>query len=280
MKLLIHGGFFSEFDQSDSVKKAKQVSMENIIKKSYDFMESNSALETVVYAVELLENDALYNAGMGSQIQSDGKIRMSAALMDGESQKFSGVINIEGIKNPIQVAKKLASVDDRVLGGSGATQFAVKNGFEKCSVETSERRKEFELKLSSKGLGTVGCVAFDSKGKLAAATSTGGKGFEIPGRISDSATVAGNYSNGHCAVSCTGVGEDIVSGAVATKIVTRVTDGMEIQKAFTKTFDELTPYDGFAGAIGIDKQGNWFWQESHPKIVFAAFDGKELITFN
>ena len=86
MKLLIHGGFFSEFDQSDSVKKAKQVSMENIIKKSYDFMESNSALDTVVYAVELLENDALYNAGMGSQIQSDGKIRMSAALMDGESQ--------------------------------------------------------------------------------------------------------------------------------------------------------------------------------------------------
>jgi len=205
---------------------------------------------------------------------------MSAALMDGESEKFSGVINIEGIKNPIQVAKKLAAVDDRVLGGEGANNFAKKNGFDNYSVETKERRQQYEEKLASNGMGTVGCVALDANGKLAAATSTGGKGFEIPGRISDSATVAGNYSNRQCAVSCTGVGEDIVSGAVATKIVTRVTDGMSIQQAFSKTFKELTPYDGFAGAIGIDANGNWFWQESHPKIVFSAFDGNELITFN
>lgn len=120
----------------------------------------------------------------------------------------------------------------------------------------------------------------DGEGNLAVATSTGGKGFEIPGRISDSATVAGNYANSICAVSCTGVGEDIVSGAVAAKIVTRVTDGFSIGEAFQKTFDELKPFDGFAGAIAIDHLGNVFHQDSHPMMVFASFDGKEYEVFS
>src|SRR5690606_28748715 len=102
------------------------------------------------------------------------------------------------------------------------------------------------------GTGTVGCEALDKDRKIAVATSTGGKGFEIVGRISDSATVAGNFANEFCGVSCTGVGEDIVSGAVASKIVTRVTDGFPLKDAFTKTFEELKPFDGFAGAIAID----------------------------
>jgi L-asparaginase len=279
MKLLIHGGFFSEFSQSNEVKLAKQQAMERIVKSSYEFLKTHSAMETVVFAVEQLENDPLFNAGIGSQIQSDGVIRMSASLMDGNTKKFSGVINIQKVKNPIRIAQHLLNVDDRVLGGEGANYYAKKNGFEPFSTEIPERRAEYDAKIASLGTGTVGCVALDREGKLAAATSTGGKGFEIPGRISDSATVAGNYANGDCAVSCTGVGEDIVSGAVASKIVTRVSDGFSIDKAFNKTFDELKEFDGFAGAIGLDKEGNVFWQESHPKIVFAAFDGQYLTVF-
>ncbi len=193
--------------------------------------------------------------------------------MDGETQKMSGVINIEDVKNPIQVAQVLMQVDDRILGGSGATNFARKNGFEEFSTEIPQRRAEYEAKVKSLGTGTVGCVALDSNGKIAAATSTGGKGFEIPGRISDSATVAGNYANEFCGVSLTGVGEDIVSGAVAAKIVTRVTDGFSLEKSFEKTFAELKPYDGFAGAIAIDNHGNMLHQDSHPSMVFASFDG-------
>jgi L-asparaginase len=128
-------------------------------------------------------------------------------------------------------------------------------------------------------LGTVGCVAFDKHGHLAAATSTGGKGFELPGRVSDSATVAGNFANTVCGVSCTGVGEDIVSGAVATKIVTRVTDGLSLSEACARTFAELKPFDGFAGAIAIDKDGNMFNIDSHPSMVYASFDGKSLTIF-
>jgi L-asparaginase len=119
----------------------------------------------------------------------------------------------------------------------------------------------------------------DKDGKIAAATSTGGKGFELPGRISDSATVAGNYANDFCGVSCTGVGEDIVSAAVAVKIVTRVSDGFKLVDAFEKTFGELKEFDGFAGAIAIDKFGNVHVQESHPKVVYGSFDGTVLTLF-
>ncbi len=278
-KIIIHGGFFSESSTNIETKIAKQQALLRIVKDSYAYLQNHSALETVVYAVSQLEDDELFNAGIGSQIQSDGKIRMSASLMDGESQKMSGVINIEEVKNPIQVAQVLMQVDDRILGGSGATNFARKHGFEPFSTEIPQRRAEYEAKLASLRTGTVGCVALDKNGKIAVATSTGGKGFEIPGRISDSATVAGNYANEFCGVSLTGVGEDIVSNATAAKIVTRVTDGFSIEKAFEKTFAELKPYDGFAGAIGIDKQGNIFHQDSHPSMVFASFDGENEEVF-
>jgi len=280
MKIIIHGGFFSESSTNLETKIAKQQALLRIVKDSYAYLQSHSALETVVYAVSQLEDDALFNAGIGSQIQSDGKIRMSASLMDGSTLKMSGVINIEEVKNPVQVAQVLLDYDDKVLGGSGATNFARQNGFEKFSTEIPQRRAEYEAKVASKGLGTVGCVALDDNGKIAVATSTGGKGFEIPGRISDSATVAGNYANEFCGVSLTGVGEDIVSGAVAAKIVTRVTDGFTLEQAFEKTFNELKPFDGFAGAIAIDSKGNIFHQDSHPSMVFASFDGENEEVFN
>jgi len=279
MKIIIHGGFFSESSTNHETKIAKQQALLRIAKAGYAYLKTHTALETVVYTVSLLEDDALFNAGIGSQIQSDGKIRMSASLMDGSTMKMSGVINIEEVKNPVQVAEVLLQYDDKVLGGSGATNFARQHGFEKFSTEIPQRRAEYEAKLAATGVGTVGCVALDAEGKIAVATSTGGKGFEIPGRISDSATVAGNYANAFCGVSLTGVGEDIVSGAVAAKIVTRVTDGFTLEKAFEKTFNELKPFDGFAGAIAIDSQGNVFHQDSHPSMVFASFDGENEEVF-
>lgn len=279
MKIIIHGGFFSESDQSHDVKIAKQNSLQEIAKTSFEFLKNHSAEETVVHAVKLLEDDLLYNAGIGSQIQSDGKIRMSASLMNGASQKFSGVINIENVKNPIEVAHVLMKEDDRVLGGNGAKIYAKENAFEDFSTEIPQRRKEYKEKLKNGGKGTVGCVALDSEGRLAAATSTGGKGFELVGRISDSATVAGNFANEYCAVSCTGVGEDIVSNATAAKIVIRVTDGFSLNDAVEKTFTELKEIDGFAGAIAIDKNGNVTHQDSHPTMVFASYDGKHFEVF-
>ncbi|MNJ97328.1 Isoaspartyl peptidase/L-asparaginase precursor [compost metagenome] len=273
MKIIIHGGFFSESATNQETKKAKQDALSNITQQSYNYLKTHTALETVVFATELLEDNELFNAGLGSQIQSDGKVRLSASLMDGITQKFSGVINIENVQHPIKVSQKLLAYDDRVLSGDGALTFARKNGFDFYNPITPQRQQEYETKREeSLRKGTVGCVALDQYGNLAAATSTGGKGFEIPCRVSDSATVAGNFANQHAAISCTGVGEDIVSAGLAAKIVTRVTDGFTLKAACDKSFQELATIDGFAGVIGISASGEVYHTDSHPYMVWAAFD--------
>ena len=280
MKIIIHGGFFSEASTNTETKIKKQQALKKIAADGFAYLKEHTAVETAAFTVQLLEDDPLFNAGTGSQIQSDGTIRMSAALMDGSSLKFGGVINIEKVKNPILVAEKLLPLEDNVLCGFGATSFAHRKGFETYDPETPERKAEFEQKRKSSRTSTVGCVCFDGKGRLAAATSTGGKGFEISGRVSDSATVAGTYANSFCGVSLTGVGEDIVKNAMAAKIVTRVTDGMALKEAFAKTFAELKGIDGFAGAVAIDHLGNFFHQDSHPLMVFASYDGEKHVIFD
>src|SRR5690606_29363170 len=105
------------------------------------------------------------------------------------------VINIQNVKNPVEVAMLLMQEDDRVLGADGANKYASEKNIPSYNPELPQRRKEYEEKLKSLGLGTVGCVVLDADGKIAAATSTGGKGFELVGRISDSATTAGNFAN-------------------------------------------------------------------------------------
>lgn len=280
MKLIIHGGFFSESSTNQETKKAKQDALAGIAAKAGDYLKTHDALQTAIYAVSLLEDNDLFNAGTGSQIQSDGKVRLSASLMDGKTQKFSGVINLEDVKNPIEVAAKLLNYDDRVLGGEGAQAFAREHGFPFFNPITDQRQQEFEQKLNQQNRqGTVGCVALDAGGNLAVATSTGGKGFEIPGRVSDSATVAGNFANNFAGISCTGVGEDIVSGGLAAKIVTRVTDGFSLKDAADKSFLELKPFDGFAGIIGITASGEMYHCDSHPYMVWASFDG-DVQVFN
>jgi len=273
MKLIIHGGFFSESSTNQETKKAKQDALAEIATLSYKYLKTHTALETVTYTVGLLEDNVLFNAGLGSQIQSDGKVRLSASIMDGKTQKFGGVINAEDIKNPIQLASVLLEYEDSVLSGDGAVAFARKNGFEYYSPITAQRQEEYELKLNQlNNKGTVGCVALDPFGNLAAGTSTGGKGFEIPSRVSDSATVAGNYANAVAGISCTGVGENIVSVALAARIVTRVTDGFTLKDACDKSFTELQEINGFAGVIGITADGQIYHTDSHPYMVWASFD--------
>lgn len=280
MKLIIHGGFFSESSSSEETKIAKQKGLSDIVSAGAAYLETHNALETAVYVVSLLEDNTLFNAGRGGQIQSDGKLRMSASLMDGKSLRFSGVINIEDIKNPIMVAEKLLDKEDRVLSGHGALDFARKCGFEFYNPITEERQQEYDEKRNQQeNKGTVGCVAMDAAGNIAAATSTGGKGFELPCRVSDSATIAGNYANEFAGISCTGVGEDIVNVGLATKIVTRVTDGMTLKQAADKSFAELRKIDGFAGIIGITSTGEIYHTDSHPYMVWASFDGS-LQVFN
>lgn len=145
-KIIIHGGFFSEASQNNNTKIAKQNALKNIVKLFHEYLQTHTALETVVFAITLLENDELFSAGIGSQIQKDGQIRMSASIMDSITQKFSGVINIQNVKNPILIAQKLMNYEDRVLGGIEATHFAHNNGFEFFNTKTPQKRLDFEKK--------------------------------------------------------------------------------------------------------------------------------------
>jgi L-asparaginase len=166
-----------------------------------------------------------------------------------------------------------------VLSGEGALAFARAKGFAYFDPITEQRKAEYTQKINqAERKGTVGCVALDAEGNLAVATSTGGKGFEIPCRVSDSATVAGNFANNFAGISCTGVGEDIVSGALAAKIVTRVTDGFTLKAACDKSFEELKPFNGFAGVVGLTSKGEMYHCDSHPYMVWASFD-REIEVF-
>ncbi|MBV8938449.1 MAG: isoaspartyl peptidase/L-asparaginase [Alphaproteobacteria bacterium] len=269
-RLMIHGGLGPAAGFARG-KHQERAALQRIAEDSFVFLRHHTALETVIHAVSLLEDDPLFNAGTGSKLQSDGVIRMTASVMDGARQRFAGVINIRDVKNPVQVAARLLEYDDRVLAGEEATAFARGQGFSAHNPETAARRTAYDEQ--HKG-GTVGCVALDAAGRLAAATSTGGKGFEMPGRVSDSSTVAGNYANAVAAVSCTGIGEDIVNSALAARIVIRVTDGMTLDAASAAAVAELAAQRGEAGFIALDAQGHMQQAATHPYLAYATHDGR------
>ncbi len=270
-KLIIHGGLGSR-PKSPRRESEVREALRSIAEKSYAFLQHHSAVEAAVYAVSLLEDAPLFNAGTGSKLQSDGVIRMTASVMDGERQRFAGVINIREVKNPVQVAARLLDYGDRVLAGEEALAFARVQGFPFHDPQTPARREEYAKRFGEQG-GTVGCVALDGQGRLAAATSTGGKGFEIPGRVSDSATVAGNYANSFAAVSCTGIGEDIVDASLAARIVLRVTDGMSLTEACAKSLNDVRAQGGQAGVIALDSGGRMHPAATAPYLTWAMHDG-------
>ncbi|MEL6163670.1 MAG: isoaspartyl peptidase/L-asparaginase, partial [Cyanobacteria bacterium J06628_3] len=130
---------------------------------------------------------------------------------------------------------------------------------------TSERRR-----------GTIGVVALDAQGNLSVGTSTGGKGFERIGRVSDSAMPAGNYATSDAAVSCTGIGEDIIDECLAPRIVVRVSDGMTLQDAMQRSFTESQANKRDLGAIAIDAKGNISWGKTSQVLLAAYHDGKNI----
>lgn len=270
-RIIIHGGLSTASGFARG-KEENRASLSRIAQEAFAYLHSHSALQAAVYAVSLLEDDPIFNAGTGSKLQSDGVIRMTASVMDAESGHFAGVINIRDVRNPVQVAAALLHYPDRVLAADEAGAFARGQGFTSYNPETPRQRLAYTEKTRGAN-GTVGCVALDGQGRLAAATSTGGKGFEIPGRVSDSATVAGNYATPFAAISCTGTGEDIVDAALASSIAARVGDGMSLQQACARSVSALAARGGSAGIIALDAQGQMCHAASDPYLTYAMHDG-------
>ncbi len=288
-KVIIHGGAGRSLHDKGGLIPVRQ-SLHRIVAQIRQALEANaSAMDAVVLGCRLLEDDPRFNAGTGSVLQSDGQIRMSASIMDGVQQRLSGVINVSRVKNPIDLAQWLQNSSDRLLSEIGAAELARELKIpvyqpltdQRLNEWLEERRGNFQTAMAGvvaeeAGRGTIGVVVRDHLGHLAVGTSTGGKGFERIGRVSDSATPAGNYANTFAAVSCTGIGEDILDEALACRIVVRVTDGLSLAEAFAKSFQEAAARQRDLGAIGIDHQGHLAWGKTCDVLLAAYWDGEQL----
>jgi L-asparaginase len=294
-KLIIHGGAGPSLKDKGGLVAVRR-SLHAVIEAVYPLLASGaSAQEAVIKGCQLLEDDSRFNAGTGSVLQSDGQVRMSASLMDGATQRFSGVINVSRVKNPIQLAQFLQGCDDRVLSDYGAAeltrelQVPIHNPLTDIRLQEwmQEREGNFskdmagvvaeqELVDSSAGRGTIGVVALDCHGRLCAGTSTGGKGFERIGRVSDSAMPAGNYATSQAGVSCTGIGEDIINECLAARIVVRVIDGASLGAAFEKSFQEAEAQQRDFGAIGLDATGAIAWGKTCQVLLAAYHTGQAI----
>lgn len=276
-RLIIHGGAGRMEGIYDHQQKVGLLLL-SIAQSSYSMLLKNGARRAVLHAVRMLEDDPHFNAGTGSRLQEDGKIRMSASLMDSSTGIFSAVINVQSIRNPIDIADMLSREKHTVLAGDKATEYCRQRGVELYDPTTELRLSEYEDCCKGK-YGTVGAVALDADGTIAAGTSTGGIGCEIPGRVSDTATVAGNYASAAAGVSCTGIGEDIVNDAVAVRIITRVQDGMPLKKAVNKTLMEARKSGKRYGCIAVDKNSNVENGYSTEGMYYIYHDGRGFISF-
>lgn len=274
--LFLHGG--AGWQSNSTHRRRAVVSLRAILEAAYRHLAECSALDVVVEVVRRLEDDPLFNAGTGSVLQAGGAAKMSASVMDGRARRFAAVLNIERVRYPVLAAKALLTAEDRVLDGTGATRFARSIGMAAWNPATPERLRQL-ARRQGEPHGTVGAVAVDADGHLAAATSTGGKGtaLTVRGRVSDSGLPAGNYASDLAAVSCTGIGEDIVDEALAARLIQQAADGRTLRAAFAGTFRRLTARRRRLAAIGVDRAGRLVWGSTLPNLFAAGRAGRRVI---
>lgn len=289
--LVIHGGAGTilKKDMSTEKEKAYMVSLEEALKKGYSILQKGgSSLDAVEAVVNVLEDNPLFNAGKGAVFTNEGKIELDAAIMNGETLAAGSVAGVTTIKNPVTAARAVMEKSQHVMMiGKGAEKFAAEQGIRIVDTSyfyTEERWKSLQRikhldsskaitdppryplvssdagELRDSKYGTVGAVALDSYGNLAAATSTGGMTNKKFGRVGDVPIIgAGTYANNAtCAVSCTGWGEFFIRLVMAKSI----SDMMEYGKfslqeaAFEMVMKKLPSMKGDGGLIAVDNKGN------------------------
>ncbi|GCE04822.1 isoaspartyl peptidase/L-asparaginase family protein [Dictyobacter aurantiacus] len=235
-----------------------------------------SALDAVEAAVRALEDNPDFNAGRGSCLNKEGKIEMDAGIMDGHSLNVGAIAGVELIQNPITLARRVMESEHTFLIGAGAQFFAREQGINPCHYEdllterqyqawkhhthsslTYEAKTDTQQEKKQKH-GTVGAVAIDSAGRLAAATSTGGIANKYPGRVGDSPLVGcGFYADEHAAISCTGYGEDFTRLMIAQRAASYAAQGMDARQAGEAAINFLSKHaEGDGGLIIVDHHGN------------------------
>lgn len=240
MVVVTHGGAGSKSEYADGTLVAAERGMDSL-------RIGDSVLDSVCFAVEVLEDDSRYNAGVGSAERSDGSVFMDAACMNCDNQ-FGAIAGMEGFKNPVWVARKVCSEEFRLLAGEGAGQFAKEHGFEPFNKD--------EYRSADSGTSdTVGAVAFDGE-KFSASLSTGGTGKSHPGRIGDVPLIGcGLFAGPYGAVAATGQGESIAMNLTAYRsyeMLKRGTEPQIVLKTVLGWFDDDTDI----GLILVSRKGH------------------------
>jgi len=272
-KIAVHGG---AGPKRRGEPKRQEVTQQAAAKGYAVLKNGGSAIDAVCTAVVLLEDDPQFNAGTGSYVQMDGQSRMDACIMDSDLA-VGAVIQVEDVRNPILVARNLLDQGiHSIMQGKLATEFAREEGFDFYDPRTEDKlkiwlgyRKRFskvkgvdfirmmreEIKKEAM-LGTVGAVAMDIDGRLAAGTSTGGLRLDMSGRVGDVPLVGcGTYANRFAAVSCTGIGEKIIRVVLAKTVVDLIEQGVSPQASCEAALERIGEIDGKAGIIAVDHKG-------------------------
>ena len=247
---------------------ARREALERALDEGWSALESGSALDTVQAAVEVLEDAPDFNAGRGSVLSADGRVEMDAGIATGPDGRAGAVAYVTRVRHPVALARTvMESTPHVLLAGVAAERFAEERDLElmKPSWFVTARERERLARATSRasssevGGGTVGAVARDSAGALAAATSTGGTRGQLPGRIGDSPLIgAGTYADADCAISATGDGEAIIRTVAAHEVAALVRHaGLPLAEACEQVLrDRIEPLGGGAGMIALGPRGD------------------------
>ena len=266
--LVIHGGAGTILKKNMTAEKERDYKqkLEESLQAGYKVLsDGGSAMDAVEAAIHIMEDSPLFNAGKGAVFTNAGTNELDAALMNGENLKAGAVAGLKTVKNPISAARKVMEETWHVLlAGEGADKFAAEQNLEIVDPKYffTERRWNALQKMKSdeqEKYGTVGCVALDKFGNIAAGTSTGGMSNKRWGRIGDVPIIgAGTYANNKtCAVSATGTGEYFIRSAVAHDISAMMEyKGFSLDKASKTAIKKMGKLGGSGGVVCIDAKGN------------------------
>jgi len=301
-RLVIHGGAGPLRPLDAATRRAIRAALAAALRAGQvELAAGRSALDAVTAALVVLEDAPQFNAGRGAVYSHEGRIELDAAIMDGATLRAGAVAGLRRVKNPVRLARAVMERSAHVLlAGSGAEEFARETGIECVDpawFHTEERWQALQRALRGdddasaggpRSHGTVGAVALDAQGNLAAATSTGGLTNKRWGRIGDSPLIgAGTYAQAHCAVSGTGLGEVYIRCCAAYEICSRVARGEAPAAAAAAVINGTVPaLGGEGGAIVLGADGRfatpfntarmyrgWIDAAGEPQLAIGADEG-------
>ncbi|MCR4437914.1 MAG: isoaspartyl peptidase/L-asparaginase [bacterium] len=283
--IIVHGG---AWDIPDDAVEAHREGCRKAVAAGWAVLDGGgSALDAVQAAVALMEDDPTFDAGYGAALNAAGEVELDAMLMDGATLRAGAVAAVRFVRNPIMLARAVMEYSQHVLVvGEGAWHFAANQGMALCSPEelvvAREQERYRRLRnqdslstrdfFASQPRGTVGAVAIDWHGHLAAATSTGGTPLKLPGRVGDSALIGcGTYADDATgAVSASGWGEAIMRVVLAKTICDLMGAGFDSREAVAEGVAILgRKVQGLGGAIAINPRGQLGWAFNTPRMAFA-----------